>query len=90
MKCQNGLYLFENIIIIILMGYLPNSTIVENWNNLRQFTEDLIELRTLWNQGKLFTFTSHCKYQDATHTSNRWHTSRARLRNAVRSTSNVD
>jgi palmitoyl-protein thioesterase len=55
----------------LFMGYLPNSTTVETWNNSRQFTEDLIGLRTLWNQGKLFTFTSHCKHQDAPHTPNR-------------------
>ncbi len=36
----------------LFMCYLPNSATVENWNNSRQFTEDLIGLRTLWNPGK--------------------------------------
>ena len=53
------------------MGYAPNSFNVETWNNSRQFTEDLIGLRTLWEQGKLFTFTSHVRHQDVPHTPNR-------------------
>jgi len=55
----------------LFMGYLPNSLNVETWNNSRQFTEDLIGLRTLWEQGKLFTFTSHVKHQDVPHTPNK-------------------
>jgi palmitoyl-protein thioesterase len=55
----------------LFRGYLPNSLNVEIWNNSKQFTEDLIGLRTLWEQGKLFTFTSHCKHQDVTHEPNR-------------------
>ncbi|CAF3355983.1 unnamed protein product [Rotaria socialis] len=53
------------------MGYKPNSLDVETWNNSRQFTEDLIGLRTLWEQGKIFTFTSHVRHQDVTHEPNR-------------------
>ena len=29
-------------------GFQPNSLTVETWNNSRQFTEDLIGMRTLW------------------------------------------
>jgi hypothetical protein len=53
------------------MGYAPNSLDVETWNNSRQFTEDLIGLRTLWEQGKLYTFTAHVPHQDVPHTSNK-------------------
>jgi palmitoyl-protein thioesterase len=49
-------------------GYKPNSLEVETWNESRQFTDDLIGMRTLWEQGKLFTFTCHTKHQDAQHT----------------------
>jgi palmitoyl-protein thioesterase len=55
----------------LFRGYLPNSLNVETWNNSRQFTEDLIGLRTLLEQGKLFTFTSHVKHQDVPHTPNK-------------------
>jgi hypothetical protein len=55
----------------LFRGYLPNSLNIETWNNSRQFTEDLIGLRTLLEQGKLFTFTSHVKHQDVPHTPNK-------------------
>ena len=55
----------------IFMGYAPNSLNVETWNNSRQFTEDLIGLRTLWEEGKLYTFTSHVKHQDVPHAPNK-------------------
>ncbi|CAF2371154.1 unnamed protein product [Rotaria sp. Silwood2] len=53
------------------MGYARNSLHIETWNNSRQFKEDLIGLRTLWEQGKLYTFTSHVRHQDVPHTPNR-------------------
>jgi palmitoyl-protein thioesterase len=53
------------------MGYAPNSLDVETWNNSRQFTQDLIGLRTLWQQGKLHTFTCHARHQDVPHTPNK-------------------
>ena len=53
------------------MSYAPNSLHIETWNNSRQFKEDLIGLRTLWEQGKLRTFTTHVRHQDATHAPNR-------------------
>ncbi|CAF1238004.1 unnamed protein product [Rotaria sordida] len=55
----------------LFMGYQPNSFNIETWNNSRQFKEDLIGLRTLWEQGKLFTFTSHVRHQDVTHAPNK-------------------
>jgi palmitoyl-protein thioesterase len=55
----------------LFMGYAPNSLDVETWNNSRQFTEDLIGLRTLWEQGKLYTFTAHVRHQDVPHAPNR-------------------
>ena len=55
----------------LFMGYAPNSLEVETWNKSRQFTEDLIGLRTLWEQGKLYTFTAHVRHQDVTHAPNR-------------------
>ncbi|CAF2525674.1 unnamed protein product [Rotaria sp. Silwood2] len=55
----------------LFMGYKSNSLDIETWNNSRQFTEDLIGLRTLWEQGKIFTFTSHVRHQDVTHAPNR-------------------
>ena len=55
----------------LFMGYAPKSLKVEAWNNSRQFTEDLIGLRTLWEQGKLHTFKSHVRHQDVPHTPNK-------------------
>jgi hypothetical protein len=53
------------------MDYTPNSLNGEPWHNSRQFTEDYIGLRTLWEEGKLYTFTSHVRHQDVPHTPNR-------------------
>jgi palmitoyl-protein thioesterase len=53
------------------MGYAPESLTVETWNSSRQFTEDLIGLRTLWEQGKLYTFVSHVPHQEVPHAPNR-------------------
>ncbi|CAM2718337.1 unnamed protein product [Rotaria socialis] len=53
------------------MGYAPNTLDVETWNNSRQFKEDLIGMRTLLEQGKLYTFTSHVRHQDVPHAPNR-------------------
>ena len=53
------------------MGYAPKSLDVETWNESRQFTEDLLGLRTLSRQGRLFTFISHTRHQDAPHAPNR-------------------
>ena len=55
----------------LFLGYMKNSLEIETWNNSRQFTEDLIGLRTLWEQGKIFTFVSHVKHQDVTHEPNK-------------------
>ncbi|CAF3308667.1 unnamed protein product [Rotaria socialis] len=41
------------------LGYAEQSLNIETWNTSRQFTEDLIGMRTLWKQGKLFMFISH-------------------------------
>ncbi|CAF1020819.1 unnamed protein product [Didymodactylos carnosus] len=49
------------------MGYAPQSLDVEIWNQSRQFTEDLIGMRSLWEQGKLHLFTSHTKHADSQH-----------------------
>lgn len=53
------------------LGYSPNSLTVETRNSSRQFTEDLIGMRTLWEQGKLYTFVSHVRHQDVPHSPNR-------------------
>jgi palmitoyl-protein thioesterase len=50
------------------MGYKPNSLQTETWNQSRQFIDDLIGMRTLWEQGKLYLFTCHTKHQEAQHT----------------------
>ena len=52
-------------------GFLPNSLVVEERNNSRQFTEDLIGMRTLWEQGKVYTFVSNVRHQDVPHAPNR-------------------
>ena len=54
----------------LFLGYTNPSLQVETRNNSRQFLEDLIGLRTLDEQGKLFQFTSHVKHQDVTHQPN--------------------
>jgi len=53
------------------MGYVNQSLKIETWNNSRQFTEDLIGMRTLWEQGKLHTFISHTRHQDTPHSPNK-------------------
>ncbi|CAF3339663.1 unnamed protein product [Rotaria sp. Silwood1] len=53
------------------MSSQPNSPEVELWNSSRQFKEGLIRLRTLWEQKKLFTFTSHVRHQDITYAPNK-------------------
>ncbi|CAM4808730.1 unnamed protein product [Rotaria magnacalcarata] len=53
------------------MGYAPNTLDVETWNDSRQFKEDLIGMRTLLEQGKLYTLTSHVRHQDVPHAPNR-------------------
>jgi palmitoyl-protein thioesterase len=55
----------------LFLGYLPNSLNVETINNSRQFTEDLIGLRTLTEQGKIFTFSYRVKHQDVPHAPNK-------------------
>ncbi len=55
----------------LFLGYLPNSLNVETRNNSRQFTEDLIGLKTLWEQGKLITFSYRVKHQDVPHAPNK-------------------
>jgi palmitoyl-protein thioesterase len=55
----------------LFLGYLPNSLNVETRNNSRQFTEDLIGLRTLWEQGKIITFSYRVKHQDVPHAPNK-------------------
>jgi len=55
----------------LFLGYLPNSLETETRNNSRQFTEDLIGMKTLWEQGKLFTFSYRVKHQDVPHKPNK-------------------
>jgi hypothetical protein len=55
----------------LFLGYLPNSFDVETRNNSRQFTKDLISLRTLWEQGKIITFSYRVKHQDVPHALNK-------------------
>ena len=50
------------------LGFRPNSLITESWNQSRQYTEDLIGLRTMQEQGKLHFFTCHTPHQDTEHT----------------------
>ncbi|CAF2116181.1 unnamed protein product [Rotaria magnacalcarata] len=53
------------------LGYAEHSLDIETWNTSRQFTEDLIGIRTLWKPGKLFIFISHTRHQDTPHAPNR-------------------
>jgi palmitoyl-protein thioesterase len=53
------------------MGYASQSLQIETWNHSRQFTEDLIGMRTLWEREKLYTFISHTRHQDTPHAPNR-------------------
>jgi palmitoyl-protein thioesterase len=53
------------------LGYKPKSLEIEAWNETRQFTEDLIGLRTLWEQGKIHRFTTHVPHGESDHTPNK-------------------
>ncbi|CAF0962528.1 unnamed protein product [Adineta ricciae] len=53
------------------LGYAPDTLNIETWNNSRQLTEDLIGMRTLWEQGKVYRFVSHTRHQDGSHGANR-------------------
>ena len=53
------------------LGYASKSLDIETWNTTRQYTEDLIGMRTLWEQGKVFRFVSHTRHQDTPHAPNR-------------------
>jgi palmitoyl-protein thioesterase len=53
------------------LGYELNSLRVEPWNQTRQYTEDLIGLRTLWEQGKIHRFTSHVPHGSSDHAPNK-------------------
>jgi palmitoyl-protein thioesterase len=53
------------------LGYQPKSIQVELWNQSRQFTEDLIGLRTLWEQGKIYRFTTHVPHGSSDHGPNK-------------------
>jgi len=52
-------------------GYKPKSIVVESWNETRQFTEDLLGLRTLWEQGKIYRFISHVPHSESDHAPNK-------------------
>ena len=49
------------------MGYANSSLQPEVWNQSRQYTEDLVGMRTLEEQGKLHKFICHTRHQDAQH-----------------------
>ena len=53
------------------LDYKPNSIVVEAWNESRQYTEDLLGLRTLDEQGKILRFTSHVPHGDSDHAPNK-------------------
>jgi palmitoyl-protein thioesterase len=53
------------------LGYKPKSIEIELWNETRQFNEDLLGLRTLWEQGKIYQFTSHVPHGASDHTPNK-------------------
>jgi len=50
------------------LGFQPNTLQAETWNQSRQYTDDLIGMKTLREQGKLHFFTCHTQHQDAQHT----------------------
>ena len=49
------------------LGFRTNSLVTESWNQSRQYTEDLIGLRTMQEQGKLHYFTCHTPHQESEH-----------------------
>lgn len=53
------------------LGFKPKSIVVESWNETRQFTEDLLGLRTLWEQGKIHQFISHVPHGESDHKPNK-------------------
>jgi palmitoyl-protein thioesterase len=53
------------------LGYEPKSLRVESWNQSRQYTEDLLGLRTLWEQGKIHRFISHASHGESDHGPNK-------------------
>lgn len=53
------------------LDYKPNSIVIEAWNESRQYTEDLLGLRTLEQQGKLLRFTTHVPHGDSDHDANK-------------------
>jgi palmitoyl-protein thioesterase len=53
------------------LGYQPKSLQVELWNQSRQYTEDLLGLRTLREQGKIYQFTSHVPHAESDHGPNK-------------------
>lgn len=53
------------------LGFQSKSIEVESWNQSRQFTDDLLGLRTLWEEGKLHFFTSHTPHGDSNHAPNK-------------------
>ena len=52
------------------LGYQPYSLQAETWNQSRQYTENLLGMRTLFEEGKLTFFTAHTRHQDINHTPN--------------------
>ncbi|CAF3384150.1 unnamed protein product [Rotaria sp. Silwood2] len=53
------------------LGYASKSLIPETFNQSRQFTDDLIGMRTLREQGKLHMFTCHTRHEDSEHAPNK-------------------
>ncbi|CAF3398845.1 unnamed protein product [Rotaria socialis] len=49
------------------LGYASHALQPETWNQSRQFTEDLIGMQTLSEQGKLHMFIGHTRHADAQH-----------------------
>lgn len=49
------------------LGYASHTLEPETWNQSRQYTEDLIGMRTLNEQGKLHMFIGHTRHQDSEH-----------------------
>ncbi|CAF1680340.1 unnamed protein product [Rotaria magnacalcarata] len=53
------------------LGYASESLVPETWNQSRQYTEDLIGMQTLREQGKLHMFTCHTRHEDTEHAPNK-------------------